>query len=689
VSVHERGDDPAVTERTRLRKVYDGTAEIRRRYDADYFQGVTSGYSTEGYENDHPDWASWMGFLGMLADRGTFVDLGCAYGYLIEEARRGGYRAFGLDISSFALTRVAALRPFLAQAHLQQLPLRSECADLVLLFDVLEHLEDPAAAIEEAARVLAPEGFIVGATPDPIFFDRPEQTHIFERPPSFWIRQLNDLGFQVSFRFSDVPYNFQFAACRRDSPRVDRLALLNHDCFGPTTDVLRASAPVSAVLREGWGPPTEGARPIRGRRATVYLLNPGDTPLEGRASLRIHASGEFSTLRLRLNGWVLREIHLTTEALHRQVSVGPFPLPAGGHHLFLELSPGEPRVTVGEMDFIFDEPADSIATGLPFDLYQRYRQSGEICRILEARSVLDVGGYMGDADGHLAVSGDFLGGAAATLVVTTDSRSCDQPRHVPADVLAQPFEDGAFDLVLSLDVLEHIPPERREDFLRELDRLAARWILVGAPFRSEAVEAAERRLTEGLMRDHRFLEEHRQLGLPDRSLVQGFFSGRRLWEFPNGYLPSWLELQLLTQHFFGLRDYAATAGFNRYCNTRRYLRDLREPAYRTLFLVAKAPVSPARAEELERIRSPEPAADDEAAADLSGPLTRSREVLEERDRALHDLQFLANARLELIRLMEGERDALIHELRHTPLRTLALRRWKERRRQGREDKENR
>lgn len=193
------------------------------------------------------------------------------------------------------------------------------------------------------------------------------------------------------------------------------------------------------------------------------------------------------------------------------------------------------------------------------------------------------------------------------------------------------------------------------------------------------------------MRDHRFLEEHRLLGLPDRSLVRRVFSGRPIWEFPNGYLSSWLELQVLTQHFFGLRDYAVAAGFNRYCNTQRYPRDLKEPSYRTLFLVAKTPVDPAQAEELGRLRSPRNAGDeDETADDLSDPVTRSREVLDSRDRALHDLQFLANARLELIRLMEGERDALIHELRHTPLRKLALRRWKERsqrRREGKEDQE--
>jgi SAM-dependent methyltransferase len=657
--------------------------ELESAYDADYFQGVTSGYSMEGYERDHPDWAAWLGFLGRLAEGGTLVDLGCAYGFLIDEARRVGYRAFGVDISPYALTRMAAARPFLAQGHLQRVPIRSGCADLVLLFDVLEHLEDPAEALDEAARILAPRGFIVGATPDPLFFDRREPSHIFERPPSFWIRHLNDLGFRVVFRFSDVPYNFQFAACRSDNPGANRLEVLRHDYLAATPDMLRASPPVDAVLREGWGPLSAAARRIVGNRATVYLLNPGDVPLEGRASLRILGSGEFSTLRLRLDGWTLEEIHLTTEALDRRVSVGPFPLPAGGHHFFLEPSPREPRIDIADLEFSFDRPSEPIATGLPFDLYQRYRQAADICRVLEPASVLDVGGYIGDADGHLAVSGDFLAGSPAVPIVTTDSRPCDQPHHVPADALRQPFEDASFDLVLSLDVLEHIPPERREDFLREIDRLAARWILLGAPFRTEAVEAVERRLTEGLMREHRFLEEHRLLGLPEPSLVRDFFDGRRIWEFPNGYLPSWLELQLLTQHFFELRDYGTIAGFNRYCNTRRYPRDLREPAYRKLFLVAKAPVGPAQAEAIEGTRSPRTAADTDEGGALSDAMTSGRRVLRERDRALHDLQFLANARLELIRLMEGERDALIRELRHTPLRKLAVRRWKERRKAGR------
>ena len=85
-------------------------------YDEDYFHGRTSGYASEGYKNCHPDWSAWLDVLQSLVTSGIFLDCGCAYGYLVDEARRRGYQAFGIDISEFALRQEPGFRPWLAQA---------------------------------------------------------------------------------------------------------------------------------------------------------------------------------------------------------------------------------------------------------------------------------------------------------------------------------------------------------------------------------------------------------------------------------------------------------------------------------------------------------------------------------------------------------------------------------------------
>lgn len=51
-------------------------------------------------------------------------------------------------------------------------------------------------------------------------------------------------------------------------------------------------------------------------------------------------------------------------------------------------------------------------------------------------------------------------------------------RFVQADASeGLPFEDGEFDLAYSNSVIEHVPPERREAFAREVRRVARGWFI--------------------------------------------------------------------------------------------------------------------------------------------------------------------------------------------------------------------
>ena len=329
---------------------------------------------------------------------------------------------------------------------------------------------------------------------------------------------------------------------------------------------------------------------------------------------------------------------------------------------------------------------------LPFDLYQRYRHCAEIIEVLSPARVLDVGGCIGDEGGHLAVPRDFLENQDRPIeVVSSDLRHCDDWSHVPADALGLPFHDEAFDLAFSLDVLEHIPAAQREAFLSELYRVASRWIVVGAPLATRETVDAERLLAERLMRDHMFLAEHQEFGLPTEALIQDFFreKGCDFLSFPNGYLPAWIESQILTQMLFRIPDIRVVHRFNQLRNTHCYPSELRGPCYRRICLIAKPAGrwSPEQQNRLQAItgrmeasESQKRVAEDPRFADMAAVVF---DELDRRAGALRDAQFLANARLDLIDLMARERDALIYELKEKPLRDLALQRFKERRRKGR------
>jgi SAM-dependent methyltransferase len=76
-------------------------------------------------------------------------------------------RWFGIDLDprlAERLHRAATWRALLADAS-RGLPFRDGAFDVVLCEQVLEHLDDPAAALREIARVLRPGGLLVAGVP--------------------------------------------------------------------------------------------------------------------------------------------------------------------------------------------------------------------------------------------------------------------------------------------------------------------------------------------------------------------------------------------------------------------------------------------------------------------------------------------------------------------------------------------
>ena len=82
--------------------------------------------------------------------------------------------------------------------------------------------------------------------------------------------------------------------------------------------------------------------------------------------------------------------------------------------------------------------------------------------------VLDVGGYPGTLRHFLSEDNFEL----SVLDVVPDDDSI--PGYMQGSGMELPFGDGSFDVIFSLDTLEHIPGRERDRFLAELKRVA-RW----------------------------------------------------------------------------------------------------------------------------------------------------------------------------------------------------------------------
>lgn len=108
--------------------------------------------------------------LARLGDQklADYLDIGTGTGRLLEVIGGRAERALGVDLSremlAVARTKLeqAGLRNCsVRQADLYQLPLADGSFDAVTMHQVLHYLDDPAAALAEAARVLRPGGRLV------------------------------------------------------------------------------------------------------------------------------------------------------------------------------------------------------------------------------------------------------------------------------------------------------------------------------------------------------------------------------------------------------------------------------------------------------------------------------------------------------------------------------------------------
>jgi 2-polyprenyl-3-methyl-5-hydroxy-6-metoxy-1,4-benzoquinol methylase len=100
-------------------------------------------------------------------ERGRLLDVGCALGYFMDVARRGGWEVSGLDVSAHAVAEARRLtgRP----VHLGDLagaPVEPGSQDVITMWDVIEHVPDPLAHLAACRRLLAEGGLIALTTPD-------------------------------------------------------------------------------------------------------------------------------------------------------------------------------------------------------------------------------------------------------------------------------------------------------------------------------------------------------------------------------------------------------------------------------------------------------------------------------------------------------------------------------------------
>ena len=119
------------------------------------------------------------------------LEAGAGEGYGADLIAGTARRVIGLDYDDSAVAHVRARYPRvdMRQGNLAELPLGDGAVDVVVNFQVIEHLWDQRQFVDECARVLRPSGLLLMSTPNRITFSPGRDIPI----NPFHTRELNAL----------------------------------------------------------------------------------------------------------------------------------------------------------------------------------------------------------------------------------------------------------------------------------------------------------------------------------------------------------------------------------------------------------------------------------------------------------------------------------------------------------------
>lgn len=237
--------------------------------------------------------------------------------------------------------------------------------------------------------------------------------------------------------------------------------------------------------------------------------------------------------------------------------------------------------------------SDQHYNNVAFDQYQRYKNVADAIESMrkenEQFTILEVG-----ANEHRNLEKFLPQDSIKYLDIELPADLQKHPDYILGDATQMEFPNGYFDIVVALDVFEHIPRDKRDDFISEIHRVSSEFYLITAPFASPLVSEAERRTNAVykslVQEDYRWLAEHFENGLPVQKDLEMFLykleANYRV--LSHGSLPIWesmMEIHFVAACFPELQYYRME--LDRFYNAKIFAEDYAEDSYRKIFICSK------------------------------------------------------------------------------------------------------
>lgn len=145
---------------------------------------------------------------------GNLLEIGHGKGGFLELAK-DYFDPEGIDISKHAVSLARrSLGERVRVGDIREAELNPNFYDVVAVFNLLEHLEDPRLAIRKIYDSLKQGGLLIGSVPNNSgligglstqLINFADRTHISTFPPNYWYRSFSEIGFKDINFYGEIP----------------------------------------------------------------------------------------------------------------------------------------------------------------------------------------------------------------------------------------------------------------------------------------------------------------------------------------------------------------------------------------------------------------------------------------------------------------------------------------------------
>lgn len=159
-------------------------------------------------------------FARRYADDRRILDMGCGTGYGAAEMAQTALHVTGIDLAPEAIEYARANYPIrnlnFAVSSAEATPFRPNSFELLVAFEVIEHLPDFRAFLNECSRLLTREGLFIVSSPNKSYYAEsraktgPNPFHVHEFEPEEFVSELGRVFSNVRLLLENRVESFAF-----------------------------------------------------------------------------------------------------------------------------------------------------------------------------------------------------------------------------------------------------------------------------------------------------------------------------------------------------------------------------------------------------------------------------------------------------------------------------------------------